>query len=283
MMPNDVQVLLSNISTGFRESLPEAIVTTIIFFGFVFGLVYYYVKQKRLDRERKVELYERRYAQLLKSSDLPGGSVILLDRLARYLKDSSRQYLLLESEASFNSCLKKLKEHEPVSPALLAALRLKLGFGGLNPEKTPLSSGDIAEDSAGIIERIEKGGRKERFAARIAGVEPGFLSLEVKKPEALDRGDRVTFYFFNSAGLYSLKTRVIGFREGMTLVSHSSSITAVQRRRYYRRKLVAPAYIRRVGGEDAFIKTILQDLGGGGARVINPHDIFEKGDTVELA
>ena len=282
MMPDDVQVLLNNISTGFRQSLPEAIITTAIFLGFIFGLVYYYTRQQREERSRREAVSEERYAALVRSNDLPTGSSALLDRLATYLKDSSKRYLLLESEASFNSCLKKLSQRESVSPALVAALRLKLGFRALNPERAPLSSGDIAEDSIGILEW--KGGEgRVRRSARVAGVEASSMSLEVAEGSRPARGEQVTFYFYNFAGPYTLKSRVLKVEGAVLRLAHSTAIQAVQRRRYYRRKLVAPAYIRSADSETGFIKTLLQDLGGGGARMVNPHNIFEKGDRVELA
>ncbi len=282
MMPNDVQVLLNNISTGFRESVPEAIITTAIFLGFVFGLVYYYTKQQREERRRREAASEARYAALIRSSDLPTGSSALLDRLAIYLKDSSKRYLLLESEASFNSCLKKLSRRESVSPALVAALRLKLGFRALNPERAPLSSGDIAEDSIGILEW--KGGEgRARRSARVESVGPSALCLEVAEGTSPAHGEQVVFYFYNFAGLYALRSRVVRTEGAVLYLAHSTAITAVQRRRYYRRKLVAPAYIRSSDSETGFVKTLLQDLGGGGARMVNPHNIFDKGDRVELA
>lgn len=281
MMPDDVQVLLNSISTGFRESLPEAIITTAIFLGFVFGLVYYYTKQQREDRRRREAASEARYAALVRSNDLPTGSSALLDRLAVYLKDPSKRYLLLESEASFNSCLKRLGRRESVSPALVAALRLKLGFRALNPERAPLSSGDIAEDSIGILEWKGKES-KIRRRGRVESVEASSLRLEIAEGAGPPRGDPVTFYFYNFAGLYALKSRVLSANGAVVHLAHSTAIRAVQRRRYYRRKLVAPAYIRSSDSEAGFIKTLLQDLGGGGARMVNPHNIFEKGDRVEL-
>lgn len=287
VMPNDVEVLLQNIATGFRVSLPVAIATTLIVVAFASGLIAYHLRQRRAERETRTRLYEARYDSLLRSLDLPAGSAALLDRLATRLHDSSKRYLLLENEATFNSCLRRLPGRESISPALVAALRMKLGFRTLNPERAPLSSGDIAEETVVLLERPAANGKKrERFPAKIVSVEPAALALAVQARDAFDRGDRLKLYFYNFAGLYMFPTRVISVKAGLVLVGHSNAISAVQRRRYYRRKLSAPAYIRTKtgeGSEELFVKTLLQDLGGGGAKVVNPHDIFQVHDRVELA
>lgn len=295
VMPDDVQVLLYNIATGLRESLPEVITTALVVVVFVAALIVYSVRHERADRDARRSLYESRYRRRLLALDLPTGSSVLLDRLAAYLRDPSKRFLLLESGATFDSCVRKLCEREHVSPALVAALRLKLGFRVRGREKTPLSSGDIAEESSVLVELSSAHGERQgnrrgngadegarRLAARVVAVDAGSLTLEVANDGDVRQGEEVRLFFANAAGLHMVRTRVIARRENLIRVSHSTSIRSLQRRSYYRRQLTAPVFIRRVDGKERFIKTLVQDLGGGGARLINPHDMFESDEKVEV-
>lgn len=307
-MPDDVQVLLNNISSGFDESLANVLITTLLVVIFVGGLLSYWIRGRDRERDSRRERDEARYDALLRSLDLPAGSALLLDRLACYLRNPDRPHLLLESEAAFNFCLRKLRSRESAPPALVAALRLKLGYGASNPEKRPLTSGDIAEGAPVILERrpppqAEPARRKAvkgrgafaarerpvekatiaRIKARVLEVRARSIALEAERPLPFDRGEALGLYFFNAAGLYRMGTRVVAVAGSRIELAHSDSIATVQRRCYYRRKLSAPAYLRRAGGEEHFFKTRLQDLGGGGARLLNPYDLFERGDGVEVA
>jgi len=283
-MPDDVEVLMHEIAAGFKQSLPGAGLTLGLLALFIFLLLYVQSRHDRSMARERATLYASRFEELMRSLDLPTGSAALIERMAHYLRDPSKRYLLLTHEATFNSCLRKMRADGTLSPALVASLRLRLGYRAVNPEKTPLSSGDITEETPMLLVRAsDKKESRKREHGIVASVKPDYLELQLEEPAAFRSGERLTLYFCNFAGLYSWTTKVMRSEGSLLRVAHSGMVQGVQRRSYYRRKITLPVYIRRIGDDHGYIKSLLQDLGGGGARMVNPRGIFERGDLLELA
>ena len=285
-MPDGVDELLHEIAAGFHENPLTAALALAFVLAFAGVLLLFHLKQERtLTRERAL-LYASRYEELMRSLKLPAGSATLIDRLARYLRDPSRRYQLLTNEATFNSCLRKMRSEGAISPALVASLRFRLGYRAENPDKIPLSSGDVTEGTTMEMARkqpVAASGAERGVKATVRKVVDDYMEIELDEAMSLRRGEGITFHFYNFAGLYSWSTKVLHVEGSVVRVAHSGFIEGVQRRRYYRRRIDRPVYIRRAESEEGFIKSLFRDLGGGGARLINPKDIYERGDSLELS
>jgi c-di-GMP-binding flagellar brake protein YcgR len=70
---------------------------------------------------------------------------------------------------------------------------------------------------------------------------------------------------------------------GEITVAHSRTVSRVQRRSYYRRKLAKPVYVRAAGSREKPLRSALLDLSGGGASLRRTGDIFREDGALELA
>jgi hypothetical protein len=97
------------------------------------------------------------------------------------------------------------------------------------------------------------------------------------------RGSLVEVLYQNSSGLYTFQSEVQRFKDKYLYMTHSESPERVQRRRYYRRNISLPVYIRPAGAEEKSTESRFIDLGGGGASLENPQNRFRAGAGVELS
>jgi c-di-GMP-binding flagellar brake protein YcgR len=117
-------------------------------------------------------------------------------------------------------------------------------------------------------------------------MEPEALVLNVPgAPPTLARGQAVTVFLQNRAGLFSFATAVRSLDGGLLRLEHSEHLRRTQRRRYYRRRVDLPVEVRRIGPEGApppATVSRLLDLGGEGASLRNPGGTFAQGEELEL-
>jgi c-di-GMP-binding flagellar brake protein YcgR len=92
----------------------------------------------------------------------------------------------------------------------------------------------------------------------------------------------VQVYFMNKTGLYSFVTVVRKIQGYMVQVGHSEEIKRVQRRKYYRKKVNLPVFVKPADAHERPVRTTFHDLGGGGASMNNPGNRFQVGDRLDL-
>jgi c-di-GMP-binding flagellar brake protein YcgR len=90
-------------------------------------------------------------------------------------------------------------------------------------------------------------------------------------------------YFQNRAGFFSFTSRITEKDDRLIHVQHSDQIKRYQRRRYTRRRIRLPVFIQPYLGTSAPRKSILLELGGGGASLQNPGKSFQVEQQVELS
>jgi c-di-GMP-binding flagellar brake protein YcgR len=204
----------------------------------------------------------------------------VLERLAGYMKRSEEKNLLFEKKAVFNACIKKLLMEEKISPSLLASIRLKLGFNILEDEQIPHSSAELPLEMPVMI--VQKGSEKKR--GRIVSVNQDTLSIEIDDASRPPRPEiPVSIVFENPSGQYSFTTSIKKVGKGVINVAHSEAVERFQRRRFYRKKLFMPVYVKRTGSQEQYVLTTIKDLGGGGASITNPEKRFVLDDKLSLA
>ncbi len=228
----------------------------------------------------KTRIEDEIFEKIVRGKKFNHSELELLYRLAGYLKKSQKKYLLLENQAIFNACSKKLQEERRITASLLASVRLKLGFKAKDPERIPHSSADLEEDMSVLI--VQKGKRQK--AGRIFKIEPHSLIITLENGIlSPSSGSPLIIYFQKRSGLYALTTSVQKLERGMIRVAHSENIKRIQRRKFYRKKILLPVSVKKAGSEGQPFRTILIDLGGGGASLRNPGGRLEAGDEVELS
>jgi hypothetical protein len=272
-----LSLFFDSVASGFERSLLEIVVFAVLLLLFVSFLIIYHKLQKRKARREAAERDRERTRRLLGKLALNAEEEALLERLSAQLLAPQKTYLLLVHPPTFNACATRLGAE--ADAAVLTALRLKLGFGSREPEKTITSSAELQPDTLLFIRR-ESGADT---AGRIIQVLPSALVVALAKPDeaATDR-DRVTVFLQSASGLFSFESRVLSRDRERVHLAHAETITRYQRRQYYRRRADFPVYVSRAG-TDAQQVSLVHDLGGGGASLQNPRGLYKAGDDLELS
>jgi c-di-GMP-binding flagellar brake protein YcgR len=271
-----LSIFFESVASGFQRSLFEIVLSVALLLLFVVFLIVVHRLQKRKTRREVARRDRERYRRLLDKNALNPQEQDLIERLATQLHSPQKAYLLLVHQPTFNACAGRLGPG--ADAALLAALRLKLGFGSREPEKAIASSAEL-EPGTPLFIRREKG---EDSAGRIIRIMPSALVVSLDRPEGAAAGSTVTVFLQSASGLFSFQSQILSSNREELHLAHAENITRYQRRRYYRRQADFPVYVRRAG-EDSLKLSLVRDLGGGGASLQNPRGIYKAGDDLELS
>jgi len=90
-------------------------------------------------------------------------------------------------------------------------------------------------------------------------------------------------YFQNRAGFFTFATEVAGRDDRVIRLQHCEQIKRYQRRRYSRRQVRFPVFVRPYQGGSRAFRSVFVDLSGGGASLRNPGRQFQVEQQVELS
>ena len=285
-----LSAFFETVSRGFDRSPLEIVLVILSFLAFIFLLIVIYRLQRRKVRREQRSIADRRYRQIAEKHSLTPSEEDLVRRMARFLKEPEKKYLILINQPTFNFCAAKLKAREEAATASIAELRSKLGFRLQGPEQIPASSAELPEGQGLLMVAVdpkvpairhERGERKAQ--GRLHKQEPDSLVVQlIETGASFRRGDTVRIYFQNRAGLFSFVSRIQAVQNQMIRLRHEEDVKRLQRRKYYRRRVSQPVGIRYPGTEERPTLTTFYDLGGNGASLKNPGKRYSPGDAVEL-
>jgi hypothetical protein len=285
-----LSAFFDTVSRGFERSPLEIVLVILSFLVFVTLLIIIYRLQRLKVRRQQSSIARRRYRQIVEKRSLAPSEEDLVQRMARYLKEPEKKYLILINQPTFNFCAAKLKAKDGSAAASIAELRSRLGFRLQGPEQIPASSAELPEGQGLLMvavdpkvpaSRHERDGRKAQ--GRVYKQEPNSLVVELIEPgTSFHPGETVRIYFQNRAGLFSFLSSVQSVENLRIRLRHGEDIRRLQRRKYYRKRVSQPVGIRYPGTEDKPTLSTLYDLGGNGASLKNPGRRYSPGDAVEL-
>jgi c-di-GMP-binding flagellar brake protein YcgR len=268
-----------SVANGFATTPKEVLLFFIVLALILVFLVVFYLIQRRRIHGRLYSQSAGRYAELIGRHRLSGIEVQLIEAMSEYLPQEKQKYELLTNQHLFNLCAGKLQNRMKVSESTLASLRLKLGFRLEQPEESPSSSVELP---VGMPVHLMVPGR-ERIRGTIAAQEPdGVIIAPIAEGAALSTGTAVGVYFKNQAGIYSFPSIILDASRRELTLRHSEEIRQYQRRNYYRRRVYLSVLVSPLQGRGKTYRSVLLELGGGGASLGNPEKLFETGDLLEL-
>jgi c-di-GMP-binding flagellar brake protein YcgR len=251
----------------------------LLFLGIIAAVILVYRRQLRKDIKRRLDHAQRLYEQRIGERGLGHNDMLILEAMADLLHDPSRKHLLVENQATFNTYASELVDEDRFTEPEIAALRLKLGFKARDPQQVFHSTAELYTDMPVLV--AQKDGKVSR--GRILAVTPQSVSIALGKANPIGtRGMPVQVYFQTPSGRFGFKTSVRRAGRRIIEVSHSEHISRLQRREFFRTRIMLHAVVRGLNGEQEAADTILIDLGGGGASIENPDQRFTVGDRVGL-
>lgn len=273
-------LLFEEIAKGFVHSPQEIsifIILVLSFFSMFLFANRYQVKKSITEKTRRAQdTYER----IIKKTPFSLSELRMLYHLAKYLKTPQEKNLLLEKQSTFNTCVRKLRNKQRISAPIIAGLRLKLGFKRQDPEQIPLSSADLSTNLPVII--VQKGGKQT--PGKILKFVPGSLIIGIENgcpPPA--SSSHIQVYFQKCSGIFSISTFVQKSGNGVIRAAHSDNIKRLQRRKFYRKKIRLPVYVKPSDSHEPAVLTTFIDLGGGGASLNNRGRQFHERDDIKLS
>jgi hypothetical protein len=275
-----LSAFFKTVSRGFERSPLEVILVIVSVLVFIALLIIAYRIQRRRIRRQQRSIADRRYKELAEKRLLTPSEQNLVKRMARFLKDPVKKYLILISQPTFNFCASKLRKKESVSASSIAELRNRLGFRLQGPEQIPASSAELP-DGQGLLIISIKGNL--RAQGRVGKQEPRAMVVElVEGSPAFREREAIRVYFQNRSGLFSFDSIVQSVQNRTVLLAHGEEIKRIQRRKYYRKRISQPVAVRRPDSEEQHTVSTFYDLGGNGASLKNPQKRFSAGEDLEL-
>ena len=269
--------MLGDLATGFQNE-PVKIIATIavvifLLAFFITTLVVINRREKRRLAETIKQKNDRAFARL----KLNDAEITLVKRLSRFLKDPSKEYLVVSSQRTFAACLHGLRELEEVAKDTLLSIQGKTGFKPFTANRQLQSSRDLPEGMPVVVES-----NKHRTAGTIEGQSDKFFVVRLTDILSAEPMATVRLFCHHPRGVYDLSAKLLSVADKNIKLEHSSSLRSVQRRKYYRRKMKTAVYLKREESQERAVQAMLLDLGGGGASLENPEKKFIKGDDIRI-
>ncbi len=270
----------NEVAGDFVRSPLEIVLFGVLVGGIIAGLIILSRSQSRHAGMAQALRAREMFDRIAQAKSLTDEEMELLERLGSRLESPAQKHLLLERRSTFDGCLTRLRELEQVPASLAASLRLKLGFKAEGGESIPHSTVDIPLRQAVYLRRR---GSKRTVPGTVLHTDPDGLSIAVERGSVLPvPGVVAEVYFKNRAGLFVFLTQVLKVQGDVVRVSHSEHIRRLQRRKFYRKKLGLPVFVKPAGSPGQPARTSFIDLGGGGASLRNPDDRFRVHDELDM-
>jgi len=285
-----LSAFFETVSRGFERSPLEIVLVIVSFLVFIALLVLIYRLQRIKVRRQQRIIAQRRYRQIAEKHALAPSEEDLVQRMARFLKEPEKKYLILINQPTFNYCAAKLKAKDGSAAASITELRSKLGFRLQGPEQIPTSSAELPEGQGVLMVAADPkapGTRHEQDRrnahGRVRERQSNSLVIQlIETGTSFRKGETARIYFQNRAGLFSFTTTIQSVENQVIRLQHAEDIKRLQRRKYYRRRVSQRVGIRYPGSEEQPTLSTFYDLGGNGASLKNPGNRYSSGDAVEL-
>ena len=283
--------------TALTKTLDQQRAFEVIDFVMVFALLLavsmlvlfllFLIRSRTLLRELRVSSAEVYYF-LLPTLALNGNDHQLIKRLAAFLPFPQQKHRIMINAQIFDACARRLVAEEQADEADLRNLRKKLGFPAGTEDFLPVSSLDLPVDLPVLV--VQKG--KSAVRGSVVSNTESSLAIMIDDDSASPLINGPTnVYFQNRAGFFTFATEVVGRDDRVIRLQHCERIKRYQRRRFSRRQVRLPVFVRpyqgpyqgpHQGGSRA-IKSVFVDLSGGGASLRNPGQLFRVEQQVELS
>ncbi|MBA7529642.1 hypothetical protein ES705_21840 [subsurface metagenome] len=275
--------------TALTKTLDQQRAFEVIDFVMVFALLLavsmlvlfllFLIRSRTLHRELRVSSAEVYYF-LLPTLALDVNDHKLIKRMADFLPFPQQKHRIMVNTQIFDSCARRLVAEEQANETVLRNLRRKLGFPAGAEGIMPASSLDLATDLPVLL--VQKG----KSAVRGIVLSNTELSLAIMVDDdsasPLINGP-INVYFQNRAGFFTFPTQVTGRDDLVIRLQHSERIKRYQRRRYSRKQVQLPVFVRPYQGGSRTVKSVFVDLSGGGASLRNPGQQFQIEQQIELS
>lgn len=255
------------------------IVTLLLSVSMLVLFLLFLIRCRKLSRELRVSSAEIYYF-LLPTLALDGNDHQLIKRMAAFLPFPKQKHRIMVNTQIFDSCARRLASKKQVDDSDLSNLRKKLGFLTSSEGILPASSLDLPVDLPVLL--VQKG--KPSLHGSVVSNTKTSLGIMVDDDATSPLIEApINVYFQNRAGFFTFATQVSGRDDLVIHLNHSERIKRYQRRRYSRKRVQLPVFVRPCHSGSRALKSNFVDLSGGGASLRNPGQRFHVEQQIELS
>lgn len=276
-----LEYILEGLSSGFRRTPQEILLFVLLLAGFLALLVAIYFFQRTwrglLRRKRTVALFR----SVTEEKQLSPEEQRTLQDMARTLP-GWRQFLgrVAADVHTFNRAAGRYLDRSPEKEAMVAALRLKLGFNRFDGDRTIRSSAELDEGTRVYLRKD----REHSYPGTVSAQNPDSVVLRITgNGDRPVKGDRLQIYFMRKNGVFYFTTRVKQAYDDILRLEHSEEIARVQRRKFYRGRVSLSVSVKKAGSFQPAVRTYIIELGGGGLTLFNPYKVFLPADEITMS
>ena len=257
---------------------------TVILIVSLFLIFFIISKLKQIIEKKRLSfLYREKYSKLIRNFNLTLSEIDLINKMAIYLKNPEKKYLLLINKHTFNYCLAYVEKNEPAESLKgIITLREKLGFDKYDPFEKPFSTLNLYK---GMPVKISKKNIKNLIwnTGKIINISDKNIIVEFTDDLSLpDKGTEIKMAVHDFRGVFLFNTKVDYWDKNILYLHHTHNRVAIQQRQYYRRKMNLKVFLKNDAIKEEMKESQLIDISGNGASLLNPGKNFKKGDDIRF-
>jgi hypothetical protein len=266
------------IARGFQKSPLEAAISVVVIVLLIVVPVALFLLKQKKDKAKRMGRARQVFETFASKKGLSEGERALLQEMAGVLPKGELDLLKLVSKpATFNIGARRLLEKRSSSGKEIAGLRLKLGLVSPGSRRVFHSTAELHRGME--VQLISADNR--RVLGRVQAVELDSFKVLLNSEVPL-RSNVLEVRISRSTGLYSLRTRVLGYSNRLLSLEHSEEIKRVQKRRFFRKVTRLPVMLTSGDESKESVRARLVDLSAGGAKLRNPGLKVRRGQELFL-
>ncbi len=275
--------------TRFLQSIVDSLQSTQqqrIILGIVFSLLFFVSivvllvqRYSRISATRKSA--EQTFRETLRNVEMTPRQMEILETMSTYGgMTKEKKYLLVQDAAAFSKVAEELLRRGLIEVDELRTLRNKLDVCCFKRNKNFTTTKELPEGLHLYVTKYTPEGYHGLLVQR----KYSFFAVKLKEvPKDIEQGETLGLFFKRGKETYRIHNTVKVMKKNVLYFPHTEAVEKAQKRNYYRRQMILPAALQRQGYNTEEYHTQLADLGGGGAKALNPApERFRVDDSVVL-
>ena len=274
-----LDAFLKAIAEGFNPSNRYIVAGVAIFLGFVvLAIVANRIVMRREKRIHRRQLDEK-YQRLIRKLNLTIRELDFIDKLAEFLEDGSKKYLLLVNPQTLATCVRAFRKSQTVATDTVKDLEAHLGF---EIPDVPKPKNSTRRLSPGTAVRLHVLRRDTKLTGAVSAQFPDSLVVILDNASEFPHaGDEVILYSGDYRGFVGFKTTVTSIHENEVKLAHADR-TSEELNLEKPVPVNLDIVVRSDDPDEKAVPAQVISLFSRGANVVNPDRRFRKGDDVRL-
>jgi c-di-GMP-binding flagellar brake protein YcgR len=274
-----IKEFINSISTGFKKTPTGILVFVFLLAGFLLIFLVAFIILRLVEKYRLNKTLARKYQRYESVFRLTAGEKNLIVRMAGFLKNKNKKYLLLLNPKTFSAALRLLEHEINVKEELVSALKSKLGFDKARPHSV-ITGTEYLNQGMPVIIMHDK---KIKISGTVSQSDKNSFHVSLlQESRDIKKNDHVVVFVHNFTGIYAFTLVVRENRGDVLVLKHSRNRKRFQRREFYRKQVKLPVLIKKTDSSEEPLPAFIVDLSASGAAIRHPHLQLTKGDDLKI-